>query len=273
MRKILFLSLTVAAVSLWGYVVWAKNRDLPVLVRDRDRTVEIAAPAAMTVEEILREGGFSLGENDFLSADPAARAGELSVDAEGKRRLEITRVELREEKKEVVFAAGEVIKEDPSLPRGKRKISRPGQDGLAEVIYSVRYENGRETARVEVGREILRPPRTEIVLVGTAEPSPPSPVASAPAAAKKKLKLGKKHKGLASWYRHKGGMFAASPWLPLGSRVKVTNRANGKSVVVTINDRGPFVPGRIIDLDKAAFEKIASPGAGVIEVKLREVID
>ncbi|HHH12334.1 MAG TPA: hypothetical protein ENJ77_00470, partial [Candidatus Moranbacteria bacterium] len=86
MRKILFLSLTVAAVSLWGYVVWAKNRDLPVLVRDRDRTVEIAAPAAMTVEEILREGGFSLGENDFLSADPAARAGELSVDAEGKRR-------------------------------------------------------------------------------------------------------------------------------------------------------------------------------------------
>jgi rare lipoprotein A len=45
---------------------------------------------------------------------------------------------------------------------------------------------------------------------------------------------------------------AAHRSLPFGTRVRVTNRSNGKSVVVTINDRGPFVRGRIIDLTPAA---------------------
>jgi len=49
-----------------------------------------------------------------------------------------------------------------------------------------------------------------------------------------------------------GGMTAAHRTLPFGSRVKVINPRNGKSVVVTINDRGPFVRGRIIDLTPAA---------------------
>jgi rare lipoprotein A len=49
-----------------------------------------------------------------------------------------------------------------------------------------------------------------------------------------------------------GAMTAAHRTFPFGSRVKVTNRSNGKSVVVTINDRGPFTRGRIIDLTPAA---------------------
>ncbi|PJA85492.1 MAG: septal ring lytic transglycosylase RlpA family lipoprotein, partial [Candidatus Moranbacteria bacterium CG_4_9_14_3_um_filter_45_14] len=57
----------------------------------------------------------------------------------------------------------------------------------------------------------------------------------------------------------------------IGSFVKVTNTENGKSVIVKINDRGPFVPSRIIDLDKVAFAKIASIGAGVIAVRMEEI--
>jgi rare lipoprotein A len=49
---------------------------------------------------------------------------------------------------------------------------------------------------------------------------------------------------------------AAHRSLPCGSRVRVTNRKNGKSVVVTINDRGPFVHGRVIDLTPAAARAI-----------------
>jgi rare lipoprotein A len=49
-----------------------------------------------------------------------------------------------------------------------------------------------------------------------------------------------------------GALTAAHRTLPFGSLVKVTNRSNGKSIVVTINDRGPFVRGRIIDLTPAA---------------------
>jgi len=65
---------------------------------------------------------------------------------------------------------------------------------------------------------------------------------------------------------------AAHLKLPFGTRVNVTNIANNKSVVVKINDRGPYIRGRIIDLSKAMFEKIADPKVGVIDVSVT-VID
>lgn len=64
---------------------------------------------------------------------------------------------------------------------------------------------------------------------------------------------------------------AAHRSLPFGVKVKVTNIENGKSVVVKINDRGPFVKGRIIDLSRSAFNRIANKSAGVIEVKIEVV--
>ena len=66
-------------------------------------------------------------------------------------------------------------------------------------------------------------------------------------------------------------MTAAHRKLPFGTIVKVTNTKNGKSVIVKINDRGPFVRGRIVDLSGSAFSSIAKLDAGVIDVKI-EVI-
>ncbi|MCW8354663.1 septal ring lytic transglycosylase RlpA family protein [Marinomonas sp.] len=63
-------------------------------------------------------------------------------------------------------------------------------------------------------------------------------------------------------------MTAAHKRLPFGSKVKVTNIENGKSVVVRVNDRGPFVRGRIIDLSKSAFQRIGNTRDGVIEVEI-----
>jgi len=65
---------------------------------------------------------------------------------------------------------------------------------------------------------------------------------------------------------------AAHKNLPFGTKVKVTNIENGKSVVVEINDRGPFVKGRIIDLTRSAFRKIGDLNAGIISVQI-EVVD
>ena len=62
---------------------------------------------------------------------------------------------------------------------------------------------------------------------------------------------------------------AAHKKLPFGTRVKVTNLANGKTVKVRINDRGPYVSGRIIDLTRAAAKKIDMVGKGVVKVKIR----
>ena len=65
---------------------------------------------------------------------------------------------------------------------------------------------------------------------------------------------------------------AAHKKLPFGTKVKVTNVKNGKSVIVRINDRGPFVRGRIIDLSRSAFSSIGNTSTGVIDVKI-EVVD
>ncbi len=62
---------------------------------------------------------------------------------------------------------------------------------------------------------------------------------------------------------------AAHKRLAFGTKVRVTNINNGKSVTVRINDRGPFVKGRIIDLSKSAFNAIANTRLGVIDVIIK----
>ncbi|WP_174529423.1 septal ring lytic transglycosylase RlpA family protein [Micromonospora maritima] len=60
---------------------------------------------------------------------------------------------------------------------------------------------------------------------------------------------------------------AAHKTLPFDTKVRVTNPANGKSVVVRINDRGPYIDGRCIDLSRAAFAAIASTDLGEVDVR------
>ena len=71
----------------------------------------------------------------------------------------------------------------------------------------------------------------------------------------------------------KEALTAAHRTLPFGTRVKVTDLKNGKSVVVTINDRGPHVKGRIIDLSYGAAKKIGIIEAGEAEVKIEPLGD
>ena len=79
--------------------------------------------------------------------------------------------------------------------------------------------------------------------------------------------------GRASWYAltsrtasgermNPSAMTAAHRSLPFGTKVKVTNKKNGKSIVLRINDRGPFIKGRIIDVSKAAASRLGFIGAG-----------
>ncbi|WP_319765067.1 septal ring lytic transglycosylase RlpA family protein [Maridesulfovibrio sp.] len=70
----------------------------------------------------------------------------------------------------------------------------------------------------------------------------------------------------------KKAMTGAHRKLPFGTRVRVTNIANGKSVIVRINDRGPFTKGRVIDLSRAAFSSIGNTAAGILFVTV-EIID
>lgn len=88
-----------------------------------------------------------------------------------------------------------------------------------------------------------------------------------------------KQEGKASWYKmgtrtangeryDPMGITAAHPSLPFDTKVRVTNPASGKSVVVRINDRGPFTGGRIIDLSMGAAKEINLVKAGVARVSI-----
>ncbi len=114
-------------------------------------------------------------------------------------------------------------------------------------------------------------------------PSPPETEQAPPAISQPTMM----ETGLASWYGPKfhgkltasGEVFnqekftAAHQTLPWGSRVKVTNLANGKSVDVRINDRGPFGKGRIIDLSRAAARALGMVGQGITTVRVEWLSD
>jgi rare lipoprotein A len=88
--------------------------------------------------------------------------------------------------------------------------------------------------------------------------------------------------GGASWYKaglrtadgermNSNVLAGAHRTLPFGTRVQVDNLVNGRSVVVRINDRGPFVRGRVIDVTRAAAEQLGFLGSGVTKVRLTTV--
>jgi rare lipoprotein A len=113
-------------------------------------------------------------------------------------------------------------------------------------------------------------------------PPPPLPAVTKPARGPSATPTPTSHLLEASWYGpgmagrktsngerfDPRGLTAASKTIPLGSVIRVTNPQNGKSVKVRINDRGPFVPGRSLDLSRHAAEKIGIIRKGVARVKV-----
>ena len=66
-------------------------------------------------------------------------------------------------------------------------------------------------------------------------------------------------------------MTTAHPWLPLGTRLKVVNQSNGRSVILRVTDRGPYAHGRIVDLSVGAFARILNLGSGIARVCISKV--
>ncbi|HWC32052.1 MAG TPA: RlpA-like double-psi beta-barrel domain-containing protein, partial [Actinomycetota bacterium] len=134
-----------------------------------------------------------------------------------------------------------------ALPEGERIVEREGTPGVARVVYSRgAYADGVEAVH-PVRRRVVRAPVDRLVVVGSA------PVDAV--------------EGVASWYE-RDGLVAAHPSLPIGTRVRVTGVASGRSVTVIIDDRGPYAGGRIIDLSDDAFSRIAPLSAGTAVVRI-----
>ncbi|NTW13657.1 MAG: DUF348 domain-containing protein [Candidatus Moranbacteria bacterium] len=234
-------------VPLSSGMIISVNRLKKVSVKADGETRETYT-TARTVEEALYDSGISVREEDLIAPNRStllSRSGKIVV----------TRVEIREEKTDKKLLYDTKTKEDDSLSWRKKTVEQKGENGVRTYRYRVSYHDGKEVNRKLLGSEITKDPVTEIVVQGTF------------------VKVGKGSNGMGTWYSYTGKLAAASLSLPLGSYARVTNTATGKSVIVVINDRGPYGKGRIIDLDKVAFEKIASIGAGVIEVKVEPVLN
>lgn len=197
-------------------------------------------------DRVLAENGIGLGEDDFVLPKNEGAVNDGSA-------MTVVRVSAQEQVVDKPIVFQKTIEEDPDLSWRKTVVKQTGENGVKRFTYRVLSHDGKEVDRKLLKQEIIKDPVTEKTVQGTY------------------VAVGKAHTGLGTWYAYTGTMAAASPWLPMGSYVKVTNKDNGKTVIVKINDRGPFGKNRIIDLDKVAFAKIASIGAGIINVKVEEI--
>jgi rare lipoprotein A len=138
---------------------------------------------------------------------------------------------------------------------------------------------------IEADSEAAAPAQRRSALLAMFAPRHPVEPQLAPAiiAAPKSKKAGHKLSGLASFYRLAGYktangetfdpnlLTAAHRTLPFGTKLRVTNEKTGKSVVVRVNDRGPFIPGREIDLSYSAAETLGMVEQGVGKVQMTVV--
>ncbi len=175
------------------------------------------------------------------------------------------RVNLAEALKMVVntneFPIVYTIKNDPYIGVDKNAWFSPYFD------YAKKYSLLGGSKKVDPGKEITRAELVNLMYIS------------------KKHKDTLNQKQYASYYAGRftktsngddfdqDGLTAAHRILPFGTKVRVTNTDNGKEVVVKINDRGPFIEGRIIDLSKGAFEMIAPLSRGVVPVSIEPLID
>ncbi len=196
---------------------------------------------AATVRELLAEAGVTLAATDSASVA-------LSAYPSDGLTLRITRIRGRELVETTVIPRDEERRPDPTMYRGKTKVLESGIDGLRVSRYSVTLVDGKVTSKRLVSRKVTREPKTRVIAFGTKDP---------------RFQTCK-----STWY-HRSGMVAAHRTLPKGTIVRVVNLANGKSVTVTIDDRGPYGgPDYCIDLGDDAFARIAHLGTGVISVRL-----
>ncbi len=246
------------------------------------------------VADALATAGITLGPLDEVT--PAVTTAVTAGTA-----ITVARVKIRTVTKTVDVAYPTTKQQDPTLAAGTTKVLTPGAKGASAETWMQRVRDGAVTQEVRLTSVLTIQAQPETVAVGTKPTVTPSPTkstatvaktTSSPAATKTTTAApttvpttvpttptttsGVNTCG-ASYYQsgtttangeafNPDGLTAASKTLPFNTHVKVTNLANGKSVVVRINDRGPYVTGRCLDLARGAFTQIASLSAGVITV-------
>jgi uncharacterized protein YabE (DUF348 family) len=202
--------------------------------------------SADTVKHLLEQANIAVSSHDYVFPS------RLAVPYDGMW-IRVVRVRHITDTVNVSLPYSYVTRHDSSMDSGTSEVVQQGREGLEVDTYNVLLEDGVRVSSTLVGSTVVRHARDYIVRVGTKPPTFTS--------------HGGAETGDASWFAA-DGMVAAHRTLPIGSTVKVTNLATGKSVIVRINQRGPYVDGRIIDLSDDAFQQLAPLGSGTIKVRV-----
>lgn len=202
---------------------------------------------AATLEGAFIENGIALGALDTVSPSlTTPLAPDMTVTI-----TRITETE-REETVPVAFTTG--MRENPELSYGRERTLQEGKKGIAREFVRVREKNGKVIVRNVLERQVLEEPIPKIVERGT------------------KIVIGRVVEGGSSWYRYRGCLCAASTMFPKGTYLRVTNLENGKQVIVKVNDYGPTLPGRVIDLDAVAFKPLQPLSKGLFSARVEEIL-
>lgn len=220
---------------------------VPVSVIVDGKTSRVVTNAT-TVQQVLEELGVEVGSRDKI------RPSKTSRPVRGLQ-IRVLRVGIRQEVKEVETSFKTVTKRDGRYEYGTRREIQKGRTGLKRIRYAVKYVDGKRVSRKMLGAVTVRSMRDRVVAIGTGFPG---------CRCDKGTQTGK-----ATWYRQADGLSAAHRTLPFGTVVRVENMTNGKWVNVVIRDRGPYGRDRIIDLSDEAFQRLASLGTGIVNVRIR----
>lgn len=236
------------------YIVIKRAAEVEIRVDDQEQTV---LSWAATIEELLAEQEISL-DGDICNLA-------LEAKPETGQRVEIIRVSEELVYEEVPIAADTRYKNDSALAAGTEKVQTQAKKGAKQITYAVTYHDGVEVARTKVDEEVIAEPVTGIILRGTRAMASRGIVEGIASYYGAELHGNKTASGVPfDMY----ALTAAHRTLPFGTQVKVTFLATGRSVIVEINDRGPFIAGRIIDLSAAAAKEIGLYAHGIGKVKL-----
>lgn len=223
------------------------QRAIPVSIAADGKEIKIDT-TGRSVKNAIDEADITLSPVDKVTP-------EISSLLTPNLKIVVTRINIAEETVSEDVSFQTIQKEDNTVLWKKTAVKQVGVKGVREKKYKVIYTNGKETNRTLLASTITQAPVPEIDVVGT------------------KIIVGKTETGAATWYVNGDDLTCASLDFAHGKYLRVTNRANGKSVIVQINDSGPYGKGRIIDLNKKAFQKIGDIGAGVINVKVEEILN
>lgn len=237
-------------------------KDVTVTAKGKQHKVKLVG----TVGDALKKAGVQYDSDDEVNH---------GLNAPLTKGMAITwaQIDKKQTTKKVSVGFDKKSVKDPSMTKGDTEITTKGVNGQNVETWVMTYKDGKLVSQKKTATKQTKAPVTQVTKVGTKAPKTSSssgggsPLTSGSSCQASTYGEGDGTAGgptASGETFNPSAMTAAHKTLPLGSIVKVTNQSNGKTVTVRINDRGPYIAGRCLDLSTAAMNAIGGDGVASV---------